>query len=182
MILYILYYITISNIQANNITQARHLDVHSQCGYVYVRFSLHAQNGKDFSLRVNWHGFSLEILVGWLFSLFQYGKRTGSFHANHLNFRRHSNFDPLAIYWPPFDPLAICRPLGWSHRPLGVDIDHFGNPWPRRSNINTNTYCTYIHIHIYNMHMYTHTQTHMYVYVLYRIHIFVSRENGFPTY
>ena len=39
--------------------------------------------------------------------------------------------DPLIIHRPPFDPLHIHRPLGCSHRPLGVDIDHFGNPWAR---------------------------------------------------
>jgi len=35
--------------------------------------------------------------------------------------------DPLAIQWPPFDPLTIYQPLGWPNWPLGVDIDHFEN-------------------------------------------------------
>jgi len=35
--------------------------------------------------------------------------------------------DPLAMQWPPFDPVTIYRPLGWSNWPLGVDINHCEN-------------------------------------------------------
>ena len=38
----------------------------------------------------------------------------------------------LVIHRPPLDPSAVHRPLGWSHRPLGVDIDHFGNPYGKK--------------------------------------------------
>jgi len=37
--------------------------------------------------------------------------------------------DPLAIQWPPIDPVTIYRPLGQSNWLLGVDIDHFENYW-----------------------------------------------------
>ncbi|KRZ77049.1 hypothetical protein T08_6031, partial [Trichinella sp. T8] len=29
----------------------------------------------------------------------------------------------------PIGPLSLYRPLKESHRPQGVDIDHFGYPW-----------------------------------------------------
>ena len=55
-----------------------------------------------------------------------------------LNWRLHCSsrsqqlfIDPLVIQWPPFDPVTIYRPLGWSNWPLGVDIDHFENHWPK---------------------------------------------------
>ena len=59
-------------------------------------------------------------------------------------FKDPSTFiDPPIIHRPPFDSLDIHRPLGWSHRPLGVDIDHFENPWPIRttSDCNGNLVC-----------------------------------------
>jgi len=51
-----------------------------------------------------------------------------------LNWRLHCSsrpqelfIDPLAIQWPPFDPVTIYRTLGWSNWLLGVDIDYFEN-------------------------------------------------------
>jgi len=40
---------------------------------------------------------------------------------------------PAVIHLPPFDPVSIYRPLGWSNWPLGVDIDQFENHCYRHS-------------------------------------------------
>jgi len=57
-----------------------------------------------------------------------------------LNWRLHCSsrpqqlfIDPRAIQWPLFDPSTIYRPLEWSNRPLGVNIDHFENHWIRQT-------------------------------------------------
>ncbi|KRX16368.1 hypothetical protein T07_6177 [Trichinella nelsoni] len=38
----------------------------------------------------------------------------------------------------PIRPLSLYRPIRESHRPQGVDIDHFGYPW-KISAVNKNT-------------------------------------------